>query len=131
MTPEGWRYSAVPCAVCRVPQESHRWISFGPVLVFSTWEPCEGQKQPVTCFRLDLKLELEPFTGFSTRGSSHPEECVQCLVQSKPGLVPCACFLPVDTPRRNTAVGLSQAAAEVCPPWTTTAAQQSPGRLGN
>lgn len=39
--------------------------------------------------------------------------------------------LPVDTSRRNTTVGLSQAAVEVCPPWTMTAAQRNPGRLGN
>lgn len=56
---------------------------------------------------------------------------VLSTVHSKPGRVHYVCFVShdsdaeVDTPRRNTAVGLSQAAMGVCPLWMTAAAQWS------
>lgn len=63
------------CKFCSVTEESLCWFSFGPVFVFSTWDPCKGQKEPVTYFRLDLKPEVELFKGFCTGENSRAKVC--------------------------------------------------------
>lgn len=72
---------AVICIFCSVTEESLCWFSFGPVFVFATGDPCKGQKEPVTYFRLDLKAEV----GFCTSENSHAKVCRAVLSACKAG----------------------------------------------